>query len=578
MNRVERRRELKLRRVQSLDLEGIRNSDQNAIQAALAAIETNIQEQRFTKARKLCESALAVNPQNSRLNHAIGLVHQSKGEVPQAIDAYQTAISVDPEFLGAWVNLGICARQIRDTDTALRAFDRAVAIDPKTFLAYYNRALIHCDVRNVEAATVDLNKALELKPDSVEARFQLGFLRELQGEQAEAIEHYGSALGAAPNAANLHARMGACLQMVGRFEEGAEHLKKAVELDPGNGHAHYLLAYSEQADAALLPAIEKQISRATGSPQLRAHLHFAAARLHERAQSFDQAFSHYARGNSDRNKGSTFDRERLESLPDRIEAVFTDDFLARLSGSGDPTEAPVFVVGVPRSGTTLIEQIIASHPQAFGAGELANLNDVTKGQDNDSSNDIAERIPKFTATDIADVARRYLAALPDAARTQHRFVDKTPGNALWLGLIALMFPNATLIHCDRDPMDTCWSCYTQNFFGDVPYANDLEDLAAYYHVHRRVMDYWRKVLPAKIVDIRYEELVNKPEPGIRRIIEACGLDWDDRCLAFNENKRGVNTTSLWQVRKPVFSTSVGRWKPYEAHIGALKSALDRSDA
>lgn len=575
MNRVERRRESKLKRIQNLDLEALRNNEPQALQAALQAIDANVREQRLTKARKICESALSACPQSSPLNYALGVVYQAKGDVTDAVHAYQKAVSLSPENQAAWINLGICARAMKSFDTALTAFDKAIELNADSFHAHYNRALVHCDLKQFDHAVVALENALTLEPNSSDAQFQLGFLHELKKNHADAITSYRKVVSADPGTALAHTHLGACLQMVGQFDQAAEHLRKAIELNPFDGRAHFLLASSAQApdDPAFLSNLEKQIVQPGLPAPAKINMQFAAGRLHERAHDYDRAFAHYKAGNEQRNMAYQYDRSEMASLGDRIETVFTPAYIAKFQAAGNSSKRPVFVVGMPRSGTTLVEQIIASHPQAYGAEELSNLMTVCTVPGMEAGPEYPEYMADLTSEQISQMAENYLAAYPDGATDAIKVVDKTPGNALWLGIIALMFPNATIIHCDRDPIDTCWSCYSQNFFSDVIYACDFDNLATYHALHSRAMAHWRSMFPGKIVDIRYEDLVANPEAVIPQIIAACGLDWDDRCMAFHQHQRSVNTTSLWQVRQPLFTSSVSKWKKFEAHLAPLIAAL-----
>lgn len=572
MNRIDRRREAKLKRQQSFDIDQLRANDPHAMKAALGAIDQNVREGRLLKARKLCAQALTARPDSADLNYAMGVVHQAQNNFEQAISSYQTAVSLDPKKVAGWVNIAICCRARKDQTAALKALDKAVEADPSSFHAHFNRGLVHCDNKNMAPALSDLEKAAELGPDVPEVHFQLGFLRELAQQHKKAISSYGKYLKIDRNNPMVHTNLGACLQMVGDFTLGAEHLHTAIGLQPDNGRARYLLACSDQArtDPQTMSAIEQQLSRPDLPLQQRIYMHFAAGRLYDRIGDHARAFDNYKSGNDLRGASYHFDRTAIGELPDRLAAAFPKDLFARHQDAGDPSERPVFVVGMPRSGTTLVEQVIAAHPDAYGAGELSNLSTIGAVPDGTYPDNVAV----LTEEDISDLAARYLADYPAAAAEARKVVDKTPGNALALGMIALMFPNARIIHCSRDPMDTCWSCYSQNFVSDLPYSCDFDNLAAYHGAHDRAMEHWRSVLPEHILDVRYEQMIADPETSFRRIIEFCGLDWDERCLAFHEHDRAVNTTSLWQVRKPLFTSSIGKWKNFEAQLAPLKSALD----
>ena len=580
MNRGQRRRESKFGRAQALDLEGIRNNNPQALQGALQAIDANVRQQRLTKARKLCDSALAANPESSQLNYALGVVHQAKNDLKRAVNSYQQAISTNPDNLAAWVNLGICARAMKDYDTAIRALERAISIDARSFHAHYNLALVYCDIKDVDKALASLNAALEIEPTSPEAQFQMGFLQELLQNHGDAVHNYRQVLAVTPNSDRAHLHAGSCLQIIGRFEEGAEHLKKAIELNPANGRAQLALASSEQAvvEPDFVDTLHGQLRRRDLPAKELANLQFAAGRLHERAEDYDRAFEHYKTGNAIRNASYDVRPQDFLDLTEHVKSVFTREHVAKLAEGGNPSERPVFVIGVPRAGTTLVEQIIASHPQGFGAGELSNILDVTTLPDMDQAKRYPENAVDLNGTDIAQMAERYLADYPPAAASAAKVVDKTPGNSMWLGMITAMFPNAAIIHCERDPMDTLWSFYAQNFFVDLPYACAFDNLAAYYAQHTRAMQHWREVLPTPITNIRYEDLVLNPETIIPQVVAAAGLEWDDRCMDFHSHDRSVITTSMWQVRRPMFKSSIGKWKRFESHLGELKAELEKYEA
>jgi hypothetical protein len=243
---------------------------------------------------------------------------------------------------------------------------------------------------------------------------------------------------------------------------------------------------------------------------------------------------------------------------------------------GSDSPLPVFIVGMPRSGTTLVEQILASHPQVYGGGELRDLKEMVSQVWNSSGNSLSPGqtplVPEPPA--IRCLADGYLRQRLALSRGALRTTDKMPTNFYYLGLIALMFPNARILHCRRDPLDVCLSCYFTNFRDPPLYASDLEDLGFYYGHYQRLMEHWRKVLPHSILDVQYEELIENQEAVSRRMVEFCGLSWDDRCLEYYKSDRPVQTCSVWQVRQPIYSTSVGRWKHYAQHLDPLVQALE----
>jgi hypothetical protein len=260
----------------------------------------------------------------------------------------------------------------------------------------------------------------------------------------------------------------------------------------------------------------------------------------------------------------------------RSRAVFTPELIGRLHGLGDPSPQPVFIVGMPRSGTTLVEQILASHPMVHGAGELKTMNDVVLTVRGPDGNTIPypEFVPSLDPAALKAIGARYVALLRELAPQGERVTDKMPSNYYFVGLIHLALPNARIIHTMRDPVDTCISCFSKLFTAEQNHTYDLGELGRYYRRYERLMAHWRRVLPAgRMLDVRYEDVVADLESQARRIIDYCGLPWDDRCLSFHQTDRPVRTASATQVRQPIYSSAVGRWKVYEKFLGPLLDEL-----
>ncbi|HVH84742.1 MAG TPA: sulfotransferase, partial [Steroidobacteraceae bacterium] len=363
--------------------------------------------------------------------------------------------------------------------------------------------------------------------------------------------------------------------------------RRALAVKPGFPTALFHLAHLRGAEPtdAEVGAIERALEAPRLPRQARIGLSFALARLCDERGEYDKAFLHCKRANDMKAADQAFDHEGLARHVDALVATFDRGFFAARRGLGSPSERPVFVVGMPRSGTTLVEQILASHPEVRGAGELAASNAMVEG---------LARLPNATAAGKAypeaaglldqeeaqALAERYLEAVGRDAREgeggePRRVTDKMTGNFMRLGLIALLLPRARVIHCQRDPFDTCLSCYFQNFLEPFPFTSELSRLGKYYREYERLMAHWRAVLPAPMLEVPYEALVADPEPWCRRMLEFCGLPWDERVLRFFATERAVQTASFWQVRQPIYLSSVGRWRHYRAHLGSLFDALGR---
>ena len=294
-------------------------------------------------------------------------------------------------------------------------------------------------------------------------------------------------------------------------------------------------------------------------------------------KDFSRSFQHLVAGNAAKRATIAYDENATFDLFDRIEEIFTRDLIEKKSGGGDPSSVPIFVIGMPRSGTTLIEQIIASHPIVHGAGELQILNDVAHsihGPDG-AVLPYPNFVPLVDAAALQQIGARYVSLLDQIAPGSERITDKMPSNYYFAGLIHLALPNAKIIHSMRDPVDTCISCFSKLFSAEQNHTYDLGEIGRYYRRYQRLMSHWRDVLPAgRILDVRYEDVVSDFENQARRIIAYCGLPWDERCLAFYKTERPIRTASATQVRRPIYKGAVGRWRVYEDHLGPLLAALD----
>ena len=327
----------------------------------------------------------------------------------------------------------------------------------------------------------------------------------------------------------------------------------------------------------MLTALEADDSLPAGDA---IRVRFALARHHADAGDHARAFQYFRIGNEMRAReagrhGRTFDRAAVDGLAERSIALFTPEFFAERGETGAPSERPVFIVGMPRSGTTLVEQILASHHAVFGAGELDAIEAITYRLSSAGRADAAypDTVAGLDAAACRRLGDAYLERLATLDANAARVTDKMPANFRHLGLIALLLPGARIVHCQRDPLDVCLSCYVQNFTRGNEFSNDLGDIAVTYRAYRRLIDHWRRVLPVPMLDVRYEELVDDQAAVSRRIVDFVDLEWDPACLEFHANRRAVQTSSALQVRRPIYRDSIERWRVYQAELQPLIEAL-----
>jgi tetratricopeptide (TPR) repeat protein len=410
---------------------------------------------------------------------------------------------------------------------------------------------------------------------------------------------------------DAHLGLASVLLTQGKPEAARESCDKALQLDPANIDAIALSAYiakrmgdTEKAFRLLAPLVQRGVEQvnvsvtfATVSRDLsrqakaielmektlgsnpalsvtgRTNLHFNLGMLYDNTRQYDKAFYHYRQSNM--LKPLTFDQADYARLIERIIAIHSPESMARMPRARVHSDRPIFIVGMVRSGTTLVEQILSSHPDVHGAGELPAITEITRTLPAflGTADRYPECLPKLNQEAADVMARRYVDRLAQIAPQAKRVTDKLPGNFMYLGLIELLFPGARVIHCMRDPVDTCLSAYFQDFSSNHPYAYGLSNLGAFYRGYLRLMAHWRKVIRLPQFEIKYEDLIADQERVTRSLVEFCGLEWDNCCLQFHETKRFVGTASNDQVNRPLYKQSVARWKNYEQYLGPLLAAL-----
>ena len=378
-----------------------------------------------------------------------------------------------------------------------------------------------------------------------------------------------------PKNAAAHFEIGNVKKQLGQFADARRAFERAIALSPKRPAFHRALAETERFGGSdpRLKALELLERDENSFPENeKVELHFALAKAYDDLKQYDRAFEHLQKGNRIYRQLVPYDEKAVFDFFHEIAEAFTPAAMDTKRGIGHPSDVPVFVVGMPRSGTTLVEQILASHPSVFGAGELLYTQDLILGgyAGADYPADLASLSP--------DALRRfggfYAVRVGSLAPQAKRIVDKLPANFRHLGLIHLALPNARIIHIKRDPLDTCFSCYSKLFASGLNYTYDLGELGRYYKAYEALMGHWRAVLPqGAMLEVRYETLVENFAEEAKRIVAFCGLEWDERCLKFYETKRAVRTLSEFQVRQPLFKSSIGRWRAYEKYLQPLRDAL-----
>jgi tetratricopeptide (TPR) repeat protein len=463
---------------------------------------------------------------------------------------------------------------------AVVAYEKVLAIQP-------DFAEVHNDLGNVltgrghfDDARLHYERAIALRPDLFEPYTNLGNALRHQRRFDEAIAYYQQALALNPDSAGTHNELGKTLLDQGQLERALASFNRALAIKPDFVEAHYnrsgLKTFTAgDADLAALEGLAGDAGRLPAGKMT--YVHFALAKALDDAGEYDRAFEQWKQGNALKRKEIDFDESLDRQFLQDHFRVFNPRLFERTSGSGDSSPLPIFIVGMSRSGSSLVEQILATHPLVHGGGETIDLGRVARAAIDSRGRTIPYPgyVSQFGPRSLAQLGQNYLASLPPLPAGKTRFTDKTPGNVWYAGLIHLALPNAKIIHTTRDPIDTCLSCYSSLFTSGHRFSYDLAELGRYYRRYTELMEHWRSVLPADaMLDVAYENVVNNLEEQVRRLLDYCGLPWDDRCLSFYNTDRPVSTASNVQVRQPVYRRSLGRWHRYEKHLGPLLAELE----
>jgi tetratricopeptide (TPR) repeat protein len=563
------------------------------------------------------ETALASNPQSTEARNNLGNALMALGRTQEAVAHYQEALAGRPDFAEAQYNLGRAMMALHRTDEAIAYYRKAIALRADYFEAHENiaQALVVADrsadavghfetilslkpdnaeahnnlgqvlaqLRRTEGAVEHFRAAIALNPDFVEARVNLGSSLNFLERSTEAMDQFDTALAIDPACAGAYHGIGVVKQTFGLQEEARQAFDRAVELAPDVPEYYQGLADIKRftRNDPHLPALERLAMDASrfGKEQ-RIALDFALGKAYGDIGEYERSFSHLLKANALKRATVDYDEAATLDMFPHIKKVFDADLLGRTRCLGDPSTIPILVVGMPRSGTTLVEQILASHPNVHGAGELPWMNETArKLRGADVNGYFPEAAKSWSAAQLHDLGGQYVQYLRTKAPDAKHVTDKMPMNFRFVGMIHMLLPNARIVHTRRDAADTCLSCFTKNFSGAIDYTYDLAELGRYWCAYDNLMSHWREVLPpGAMLEVQYEELVADFDSQARRLVAYCGLEWDDRCLAFHRTQRPVRTASVNQVRQPIYANSIGRWLPYKDLLGPLLHELGLSQS
>jgi len=502
-------------------------------------------EGRLEEAERIYRRVLRKNPGNVDAMRLLALIAQNADHADDAENLLEQAIAIAPDFMLAILDLGRLRKEQDRYGEALECLDRAIALEPSQPQAHYLRASTLARASFTHEGIEAYRECLKLKPD-----------------------HIGALLG-----------LGHVLKAVGDYEGAVNSYNDCIRHVPDSGETYWSLANLKtyRFDDAMIGEMEKRAVAAGENLRSAVNFLFALGKAHEDRGDFVRAWEFYRSGNEKQRPDVHYDPVQTEVMNDRLIGVYTAEFLESLRDAGDTDSAPIFILGLPRSGSTLLEQILASHSQVEGTSELPYIGRIATSLNRNRADGInyPEAMRELAPEHLRALGADYLAQARMHRRTgAAHFVDKMPNNFPNVGLIASILPNAKIIDARRHPLDACLSCYRQLFAKGQNFTYDLTEIGEYYLQYQRMMDHWARVLPGRVLTMQYEEVVADFEPQVRRLLAFCGLPWEEACLRFYESDRPVRTPSSEQVRQPIYDRSIGHWRNYEREIGELIAVIE----
>jgi len=593
-------------------LAGLLQANPASVQAQMLRGGALMQLGRHAEALTCFQAMAARAPRDPRGDHNCGVALMALGRFNEALARFDRALAADPDFTSAHYNKGATFSNMGRLREAVACYDQVLARDPANVEAWNNRGVVLQTLGELGPALDNIRRATELKPNDPAMLNNLSNLLRMLGRNQEALQACDRALAVAPDYPAALNNRGVALGALGRLEEALAAFDRAVQIRPeypeaqeNRGVMLTELGRPDEAAQAFDEAVRVAPRRirgyydltetrkmTPGDPRIAAmealagelasfsavdqvELTFSLGKTYADLGDHERAFQRLSQGGALKRALVGYDEAgSLEGMR-RTAQAFTGEVLWRNAGKGDPSTLPVFILGMPRSGSTLIEQIIASHPEVYAAGESDAFRAAMVAMVSDHGTvDTPEGFARLGGAGLRRLGAEYLSRVTPRAGGAQRITDKSIEAFRFAGLIHMALPNTRFIHIKRDPLDTCVSCFTKLFVSDLPYTYDLAELGRYYVAYEALMAHWMKVLPeGSIIEVRYEDLVADLEGQSRRVLAHCGLAWDPAVLDFHQNQRAIRTASFAQVRRPIYTSSIGRWRVYEPWLGPLQEAL-----
>ncbi|MEJ2455757.1 MAG: sulfotransferase [Candidatus Thiodiazotropha sp.] len=541
--------------------------------------EWYITQRRFPEAEKRLREIVSQHPDYAPAYQAFVNLYFKTEQWPKAVEYGYKALGFDPYSLSVWRKIGLALAKNDEEHLAMGWLHKALLADPEDMLVGTMYANALHKMREYEAAYDLFRQILAQKPDSPQVMHLYAVLLMDMERNEEAIEVITRARELASDDYNIQMNLATAYVYAGKFTEAREIYKRIMQRKPEFSEA--FLYYSEitpMAEDNELADVIVQHEQHTSDVKQKEEYNFALAKIFEDKQDYHRSFQHLSRACSLHKQRYGYNEAANLQGIQLIKSIFKEDFMRRFEGCGNASTQPYFVLGMPRSGTTLVEQILSSHPDVVGGGELTVMDSIVRDHAAMMDMPMVHSLEKITCDQIADLALEYLQMTASMGAADKHLVNKLPHNFLYIGLIALMFPNAKIICLKRNPMAICFSCYKKRFVKGHDYSFDLKDLGRYYLAYEDLMRHWYRLLPGRIYTADYEKLTGDFESETRKLIDYCGLEWNDACLTFHKNKRAVRTASQAQVRNPIYRKAVAFWQHFETELKPLSDIIMSGEA
>ena len=553
----------------------------DAQRASLIRAEKAQAERNFQLAEQEYRKLIAQKVNLPQVYSQLALICAMTQRNSEAKQFWNFTLKLSPNYIGALMGLADVYKFERNFQKAIGYYQRGISINPNISAAYLSLSFSHIQLGEIDLGEKACRKALQIDPNLYSAQDYLGQIYVLKGELTKALSMFEGLLKQQPNNVSALYAIGNIRKSEGKFKEALDIYRKIFKVQPQYTQAHFtyssIYKYKDETDEHILLMLELY-----NTPNIpvanKIHLAFSLAKAFEDIGYFDKSFSFLKVGNKLRFDQFNYDIESDKALIHSIIDVFNADVIGSSEVRADESKVPIFIVGMPRSGTSLVEKVLATHSEVYGAGELDYFFQLgTRGLLTESTNYLYKPLSTYNNEHLNCIAKTYLDKIKTLSPDAKHITDKLPFNMLLIGLIKLVLPNAKIIHCAREPIDNCLSIYKRNFTTDnYRFAYDLKALAKFHKLYEKLMEHWHKTFPDSIYDVQYEALTQNPEVEIRKLIEYCGVEWQDECLKFDKSKAIVTTASAYQVRQPMYTSSVGVWERYKEHLSPLIEELNKS--